>query len=201
MVDEGFVSISVEPVLLGSEDVAVRHIHPNQLFQISEWRPRGQINVPHCGHQIPQAGQGRWILFHQILVASLRVVFHRSSSRKNRVNFGVLLREIAPLGIRKLEGRVLIQKHEFDSLRDCPLNVHGRHASLLITVSRGNHCIAITEIVIERDLKLKTGTAAKVAKQLFLISVDDSHKEILDSRSDWLTRSVEDVQQDCALPV
>src|SRR6266446_5219437 len=70
------------------------------------------------------------------------------------------------------------------------------------TVVRGcDHGIAVTEIVIERDLKLKTGTVAKVTKQLFLIPVNDAHKEILDSRSDRLTRSVEDVQQNCGMPV
>src|SRR5712692_2044393 len=107
------------------------------------------------------------------------------------MNFGVLLWEVAPPGIRKLEGRVLIQKHEIDSLRNRSLNVHGRGACLRVMVRGRDHRVAVAEIVIERYLKLKTGTVAKVTEQLFLISVYDSHKEILDSRSDRLTRSVE----------
>src|SRR5229473_2221235 len=125
------------------------------------------------------------------LIAALRVVFRRSSSRKNGVNLRKLLREIAPPGIRKPEGRVLIQKHEIDRLRDGSLNVHGRCAGLRMMVRGRDHGIAVTEIVIEGDLKLKTGTVAKITKQLFLISVNDAHEEILDSRSDRLTRSVE----------
>src|SRR5713226_3515918 len=117
---------------------------------------------------MPQAGQRGWSLLHQIIIAILRVVFRRGSSRKNGMNFGVLLWEVAPPGIRKLEGRVLIQKHEIDSLRNRSLNVHGRGACLRVMVRGRDHRVAVAEIVIERYLKLKTGTVAKVTEQLFL---------------------------------
>ena len=84
-------------------------------------------------------------------------------------------------------------------MRDRSLNVYRRGAGLRIIVRGTDHGIAVTEIIIEGDLKLKTGAVAKVAKQLFLIPVNNAHKEILDSRSDRLTRSVEDVQQNCGL--
>jgi len=44
-------------------------------------------------------------------------------------------------------------------------------------------------------VKLKTGTGVKVARQLSLISVNNANEEILDARSDQLTRTIEYVQQ------